>query len=148
MSKRIPLAAAALLTAQAAYVGVWAGLFPRAFYASFPGLNRYWVSPDGPYNEHLVRDVGGLHLALAAVGVLALIWRDDRSRALLGTAWIVFGVLHLGYHLAHLNSLASAVDRVGELVALGGGVVLALLVLAPIAPTVSAAPMTSTEVAR
>jgi hypothetical protein len=145
VKKRISLGAAGLLTAQAAYVGSWAGAFPRAFYDAFPGLNRYWVSSDGPYNERLVRDVGGLYLALAAAGVLALIWRDDRSRVLLGSAWAVFGMLHLGYHLAHLDELGFAVDRVGEVVALGGSVVLALLVLAP---TWATAPVASTEAAR
>ena len=145
MNERISLAAAGLLTAQAAYVGSWAGLSPRTFYDAFPGLNRYWVSSDGPYNEHLVRDVGGLYLALAVAGVLTVIWRDDRSRVLLGSAWTVFGTLHLGYHLAHLHELSSAADRVGEVAALGASVVLALLLLAP---TWAAAPMASTEVAR
>jgi hypothetical protein len=145
MSRRISLAAAALLTAQAAYVGLWAGLFPRTFYDSFPGLNRYWVSSDGPYNEHLVRDFGSLYLALAAVGVLTLAWRDHRSRVILGGAWMVFGVLHLGYHLTHLDSLEFPADRVGELVALGGVVVLAMLVFPP---TAASAPMASTEATR
>ena len=145
MNRRISIGAAGLLTAQAAYVGSWAGLFPRAFYDAFPGWNRYWVSSDGPYNEHLVRDVGGLYLALAAAGVLALIWRDDRSLTLLGSAWAVFSMLHLGYHLAHLDELTFAVDRVGEVVTLGGFVALALLVLAP---TWATTPMGSTEAAR
>ena len=35
------------------------------FYDDFPGLGRSWVAADGPYNEHLVRDVGALNLALA-----------------------------------------------------------------------------------
>jgi hypothetical protein len=145
MRKRTSAVATALLTAQAAYVGLWAGLFPRAFYDSFPGLNRYWVSSDGPFNEHLVRDVGGLYLGLAAAGLLALAWRDDRSRSLVGVAWMTFGVLHLGYHLAHLDELALTVDKVGETVALGGSAVLALLVLAP---TGSTAPMASVEATR
>lgn len=142
MSNRISRAAAVLLTAQAAYVGLWAGLFPRAFYDSFPGLHRSWVSSDGPYNEHLIRDVGGVYLALGAVGVLALAWGDHRSRCLLGSAWTVFGVLHLGYHVIHLDELASTVDRIGEVVALGCSVVLALLVF------VRTAPMASTKATR
>ncbi|MGZ4448404.1 MAG: hypothetical protein ACXVW4_01310 [Nocardioides sp.] len=134
-----------MLTAQAAYVGTWAAAFPRAFYDSFPGANRYWVSSDGPYNEHLVRDVGAWYLALAVVGLLVLAWRDRRSFLLLGSVWGVFGVLHLGYHLAHLDELASTLDRVGEMVALGGAVALALLVLAPSRAT---GPTASTEAAR
>jgi hypothetical protein len=50
MTNRIALATAAILTASALYVGGWAGLFPRSFYDDFPGLNRYWVAVDGPYN--------------------------------------------------------------------------------------------------
>ena len=54
-------------------VGVWAQGFPRSFYDDFPGMGRVWVAVDGPYNEHLVRDVGGLNLALAFVAVMALV---------------------------------------------------------------------------
>ncbi len=104
-------------------------------------MTRVWVSSDGPYNEHLVREVGSWYLALAAAGVLTLVRRDHASRWILASAWTVFGMLHLGYHLAHLNKLASAVDRVGEVVALGGSAVLALLVFTP----TSTAPMASTE---
>ncbi len=53
-------------------VGAWAALAPRSFYDDFPGGGRHWVAVDGPFNEHLVRDVGTLNLALAAV---------DRRRA-------------------------------------------------------------------
>jgi hypothetical protein len=145
VNRRISLAATGLLTAEAAYVGAWGALSPRAFYDAFPGFDRYWVSSDGPYNEHLVRDVGALYLALGVAGCLALVWRDDRSRALLGSAWAVFGVLHLGYHLAHLDELTFALDRVGEMVTLSGTVVLAMLVLAP---GLKAAPMASRQAAR
>src|SRR4029079_10281663 len=54
-------------------VGVWAAIAPQSFYDSFPGGGHAWVSADGPYNEHLVRDVGTLYLALAAVMVAALV---------------------------------------------------------------------------
>jgi hypothetical protein len=129
MTNRISLAAAALLTATALYVGGWAGLFPRSFYDDFPGLNRYWVSVDGPYNEHLVRDVGGLYLALALAGVLALLWRDRRSMLMLGAAWAIFSALHLGYHVDHLGTLASTADKVGEVGALSVSLVLALMLV-------------------
>lgn len=129
MTNRIALAAAALLTASALYVGGWAGLFPRSFYDDFPGLNRYWVSVDGPYNEHLVRDVGGLYLALALAGILTLLWRDRRSMLMLGAAWAIFSALHLGYHLDHLDALDSTADKVGEVAALSVSLVLALMLV-------------------
>ena len=46
------------------YVGAWAAGIPQSFYDSFPGLGFIWISVDGPYNEHLIRDVGSLYLAL------------------------------------------------------------------------------------
>ena len=47
----------AYLSAIALALGIWAGGAPRSFYENFPGLGMTWVSVDGPYNEHLVRDV-------------------------------------------------------------------------------------------
>jgi hypothetical protein len=123
-------ATAGVLTASAIYVGGWASLAPRSFYDSFPGFNRIWVGGDGPYNEHLVRDVGGLYLALAMTGVLALVWRDRRTTLVLGAAWTAFAVPHLAYHLHHLADL-EAVDVVGNVVALGGTLCLALVLLVP-----------------
>ena len=43
-----------------AVVGLWAAVAPQSFYDDFPGAGRHWVAVDGPYNEHLVRDVGVL----------------------------------------------------------------------------------------
>jgi hypothetical protein len=119
-----------VLTGSALYVGWWASLAPRSFYESFPGFNRMWVGGDGPYNEHLVRDVGGLYLALAVAGVLALAWRERRTTLMLGAAWTTFSLLHLGYHLHHLGDL-DTVDVVGNVVTLGGTLVLAVLLLTP-----------------
>ncbi|MGG5258100.1 hypothetical protein [Phycicoccus avicenniae] len=129
MSTRTGFVAGVALTAPALWVGGWAELAPRSFYDSFPGFGRVWVSTDGPFNEHLVRDVGGLYLALAAAGLLALAWRDRRTLLLLGTSWLVFGLLHVGYHVAHLDTLASTADRVGEVVSLGIVPVLAVVLL-------------------
>ena len=67
------------LTAMALQIGVWALLAPRSFYDDYPGLGRAWVSVDGPFNEHLIRDVGALNLALAAMLLAAAI---TLSRAL------------------------------------------------------------------
>jgi hypothetical protein len=55
-------------------IGLWAGFAPRGFYDDFPGAGRSWVAPDGPFNEHLVRDVGVLNLALAVVTIAAVVW--------------------------------------------------------------------------
>ena len=52
--------------------GLWAAVAPRSFYDSFPGSGLHWVSTDGPYNRHLVSDVGSMYLALAVVTVAAI----------------------------------------------------------------------------
>jgi hypothetical protein len=65
---RAMLALAALVSVQ---LGLWAAPAPRSFYDDFPGGGRSWVSADGPYNEHLVRDFGSLNLAIAVVLAVA-----------------------------------------------------------------------------
>ena len=55
---RLQQLAVAVIAAGSAVIGGWAQLFPRSFYDDFPGLGRAWVAMDGPFNEHLVRDVG------------------------------------------------------------------------------------------
>ncbi len=120
-----------LLAAFAAYLGLWALLGPRSFFDTFPGLGLHWVVVDGPYNEHLVRDVGGLSLGLAVLNLVAA-WRP--TRALVATAAAVglcFSVPHLVYHWAHVDVLPSS-QRVAEIGSLLGPVAagVALLVLA------------------
>jgi hypothetical protein len=120
----------AVLAVQGGLIGVWAGLAPRSFYDDFPGLGRTWVSVDGPYNEHLVRDVGWLNLALTVITVWAAV---TLARALvLATlvAWLVADLPHLVYHAANLEGL-SAGDGTAEIIslALGPAIAAALLVL-------------------
>lgn len=116
------------------YVGGWAAVVPRSFYDFFPGLGSVWVAVDGPYNEHLVRDVGALYLALAAASIVAAAsHRADAARAV-GVAWIVFSIPHLTYHLAHLEGFAVR-DVVGQVLALSATVVLAAPLVAPARPT-------------
>jgi hypothetical protein len=121
---------AAVLAASAAYAGGWAALAPRSFYDSFPGLGRRWVSVLGAYDEHLLRDVGGLYLALMTISVWAALRPRAETFNLVGLAWEVFSVPHLVFHAAHLN-VYEVGDRVGNVVGLGGTVALAALLLVP-----------------
>jgi hypothetical protein len=97
----------AVLGVPALIIGVWAAFLPRSFYEDFPGLGRMWVAPDGPYNEHLVRDVGELNLALVLITAVAL-WTltPVLVRAVLG-GWIVYSAPHLVYHLRHMQPFAT-----------------------------------------
>jgi hypothetical protein len=116
------------LTATGVIVGVWAAFFPESFYADFPGLGRVWVAADGPYNEHLVRDVGQLFLALAVVTGVAAVFPVVLFVRAVGAAWLLQGLPHLVYHASHTD-LYETVDGVLNLTSLGLAVVLALVAL-------------------
>ena len=120
---RVTLAALAL---SAAVPGLQASISPTAFYDGFP-LGRAWVELLPPYNEHLVRDVGGFYLAFAILFAWAA-WRPARELVVpLATAWAVAALLHAVYHALHLEDF-SAGDAVAQTAALVA--VLALPVLA------------------
>lgn len=114
------------LTLVSLEIGVWAQFAPRSFYDNFPGLGRAWVAVNGPYNEHLVRDVGGLNLGLAAVLIIALITLSRPTIIAASLASLLYGIPHLVYHIANTDGLAT-----GDVaVSLGG---LALFAVIPIA---------------
>ena len=75
MRERWLRAGIALLAAAFGAVGFWAQLAPQSFYDDFPGGGGTWVSALPPYNEHLVRDVGGLNLALVLLLIPRLVSR-------------------------------------------------------------------------
>jgi hypothetical protein len=110
------------------FVGVWAAVAPQSFYDSFPGGGRVWVAVDGPYNEHLVRDVGTLYLAIGMLTIAALIRPIRYFVVMIAGAHLVAGVPHFVYHMAHLDLLGSS-DKVGEAFSLGLGVVAAAILL-------------------
>ena len=144
MNLIIKRAAAALLALSAAVVGAWAAAAPASFYEDFPAPERHWVSLLGPYNEHLVRDVGGLSLALLVVSGWAVARPAGPAARVAGVAWLVFGVQHLAFHAMHLAMFPVA-DRIAVVGSLAGTVALAALLLPP---TVDAAPVVGPGVVR
>ncbi|MEL6891702.1 MAG: hypothetical protein AAFP84_08910 [Actinomycetota bacterium] len=116
------------LIAVTAPLGAWALLAPRSFHDDFPGLGRAWVAVDGPYNEHLVRDVGALNLALVVLFAAAW-WRPDRRLLeLSGAAALVWGLPHAVYHVLNTDGLAAAdvvasLSGLGLFAVVGGGLV-------------------------
>lgn len=104
-----------------AVVGLWALAAPASFHADFP-FDRAWVALDGPYNEHLTRDVGALNLALAAV--LAWAWRTASADRVRVAAWatLVYAVPHLAYHAMHLEPFTTG-DAVAQMMTLAVTVV-------------------------
>jgi hypothetical protein len=120
-----------------AVVGVWAQLFPRSFYDDFPGAGRVWVAVDGPFNEHLVRDVGGLNLALALVAIVALVTGSVLLARVAGGAALVYGVPHLVYHASHLHAFDTG-DKVALIGSLGFSALAAVVAVA--APVATSSP--------
>jgi len=126
--QRIVRIALAILAFIGLQVGLWAAFAPQSFYDDFPGAGRIWVSVDGPYNQHLVRDVGALNLALAVVAIVALVTLNRAVVLAAGGAWLAYGLPHLTYHLRHLDPLDSA-DQVAVPLSLLLSVVVAGMVL-------------------
>jgi hypothetical protein len=111
------------------YVGLWAQFFPEQFYSSFPGFGLHWIDIDGPFNEHLVRDVGSAYLGLSAASLVGVLHAGALAGRVAGLAWGVFGVLHFGYHALHPEG--TAFDIVASLFFLGLSAALAIVLALP-----------------
>jgi hypothetical protein len=122
-------------------VGLWAQAFPRSFYDDFPGMGRMWVALDGPYNQHLVRDVGGLNLGLAFVAAVALVTANVAMARVAGGAALIYGLPHLLYHATHLGPYDTG-DAVAMIGSLGLAALAALLAVAAPAPAPAPTPAT------
>jgi hypothetical protein len=109
-------------------IGIWALLVPTSFYSSFPITGHAWVSLLPPYNEHLIRDVGELSLALTVVLVAAAVTGQRLLSAVAVGAFAVYTVPHAIFHAVHLEGFGTA-DAVAQTVGFG----LQLLVAAVVA---------------
>ncbi len=93
-------------------VGGWQLLAPESFWTDFPGLGRHWVSGDGAYNEHLLRDVGQGNVAIGVVAVIGLVSGSVWVARATGLAALVANLPHQLYHQTHLDRLPETLDRV------------------------------------
>ncbi len=117
-----------VLAVSAFGVGVQAAFFPRSFYDDFP-FGRGWVAIDGRYNEHLIRDVGALNLALLVLTIGALVVGTRAISRITAISWVVYSVPHLVYHLRHLTMSMAGADKVGIVVSLSIPVAAAVVLL-------------------
>jgi hypothetical protein len=78
--------------------GIWALLFPRHFFETFPGFGRRWTAAYPPYNEHLVADLGATFVTLAFLLGVAAATRHRPVRRLGLAAVALFSALHLAFH--------------------------------------------------
>jgi hypothetical protein len=130
MRIRSKQAIAGVLALIAAYVGFWAQFAPHSFYRSFPLAGHNWLPPLGAYNEHLIRDVGGLYLALLVTSFWAVLRPRLETLRVVGAAWLTFSIPHFVFHMSHLD-VYDTTDKIGNVVTLGGTIVLAALLLVP-----------------
>ncbi len=107
--------------------GLYALLAPRSFYDDFP-LGRGWVEALPAYNEHLVRDVGGLFLATAVVLIAAAIWLDRRLVLVACVSFLAFAIPHTTWHFFNLGPY-DTFDTVANVIALTFMVVGPLVIL-------------------
>ncbi|WP_068179053.1 hypothetical protein [Mycobacterium sp. UM_CSW] len=93
-----------LLGAGGAVTGGWAYAAPRHWYDSFPGFGMSWLPQLGPYNEHFVKDVGAMFLALTALTAVTVVLVANQTLVrVTAVAWLVFNTLHCLYHLSMLQ---------------------------------------------
>jgi hypothetical protein len=123
----------AYLAAMSLLVGGWALVAPGSFYATFPGLGMAWVSVDGPFNEHLLRDVGALQIALGLVALLALRRPGPEIVGAAALAALAFSGPHFVYHAVHLGALATDLDRLLQTASLAVAPLIALGLLRSVA---------------
>jgi alkylhydroperoxidase family enzyme len=111
-----------------ALIGFWALFAPRSFYDDFPAGTDGWVNQLGPFDEHLVTDVGSLFVAIGVLAILAGI--SLRRHFVVGAtvAWLLYAVPHFVWHLLNLEPLATA-DAIANTVTTGWTVVGGLIVL-------------------
>lgn len=111
-----------------AVIGIWPLVTPTGFYQDFPGFRAGWVSMDGPFNEHLLRDFGGLNLALAALLIGAAVIGTTAVARLAGVAALLFGLPHFFYHLGHVSHF-DQIDQVLIIATTGLGAVVPIALL-------------------
>lgn len=123
-------------------IGLWALLAPRSFYDGFPFGTDGWVNPLGPFDEHLVRDVGALFVGLAVLTTVAAVRLRRPLVTLAAAVWLIFAVPHTIWHVANLEPFGTA-DAIANAATLawtvvGGALVLALARAPRVAPRADA----------
>jgi hypothetical protein len=102
--------------------GIWITISPTSFYEDFP-LGRGWVEALPAYNEHLMRDVGGLFMATGVLVLVAGYLLERRLTLITLVVWLLFAVPHTIYHLLSLEPYGTG-DAIGNVVALAATVLL------------------------
>jgi hypothetical protein len=90
------------------FIGVWASLAPESFYQDGPLPGLGWVQLFPPYNEHLVRDFGGMNLTVTVLFIVAAVQLTPLLVRLAAGAYFLFAVPHTIFHTIHLEHFTPA----------------------------------------
>lgn len=99
-----------VVAAAQAELGVWGIAAPRSLYTTYPGFGRHWISPIGPYDEHLVRDFAAAELGFAVLLLCTAVWFERRLVLAAGAAFLAATLPHFVYHLTTTDRLPTADD--------------------------------------
>ena len=116
------------LGAPQALIGMWALFAPRSFYDDFPAGTDGWVNVLGPFDEHLVTDVGALFVGLGVLLAIAAFTLHRTTVVAAALTWLVYAVPHTVWHLFNLEPYGTT-DAIVNSVALAGQVAGGALVL-------------------
>ena len=105
--------------------GIWATLAPTSFYEDFPLGIGGWVSALPAYNEHLMRDVGGLFLATGFILLIAAVRLERRLVVLALVSYLLFSIPHAIFHFFNLEPYGTG-DAIANAVTLAATVLLPL----------------------
>lgn len=111
-----------LLAVSEVLIGGWALLLPQQFFTAFPAAGHAWVALLPPYNEHLVRDIGALSLALTVVLAAAAVSANPlliRVAAVASACYTVPHTLFHGLHLHDFTIVDAAAQMAGFVLQLG-----------------------------
>ncbi|HEX2162236.1 MAG TPA: carboxymuconolactone decarboxylase family protein [Thermoleophilaceae bacterium] len=111
-----------------ALIGLWALLAPGSFHDDFPVGTAGWVDVLGPFDEHLVTDVGALFVGLGFLLCFAAVSLRRGTVIAAAISWLIFAIPHLVWHVFNLEPYSTG-DAIGNVVTLVWTVVGGLLVL-------------------
>jgi hypothetical protein len=109
-------------------IGLYALIAPRGFYEDFPG-GRGWVAALGPFDEHLVIDVGATFVAIGVLQLVAAAWPSRRLVYASLLTWSLYAYPHTIYHLTDLGPY-DTFDSVANVITLGYQLVAPLIAVA------------------
>jgi AhpD family alkylhydroperoxidase len=122
-------------------IGLWALLAPSSFYDDFPAGTDGWVNVLGPFDEHLVTDVGALFVALGFLLAFAAASLRRGTVIAAAVSWLLFAIPHFLWHLFNLEPYGTA-DAVGNTITLAwtvvGGALILFLARTPAGQTTAA----------